>query len=310
MSLMKKFAISIAVGFLCLPVMAQSTQPAEGGRRPGMQGGRQFPQLAPEKSKTAWETQAKRVSASIGLDEAKAGQVTKSYIEARQSFAEAVKAARDEARERSHGLGRAEAAKEEQRVTNDVRNYERDKLQTELAKTLDRDQLGKVMPLMGSFDVQWDFMVDALLDMKLEADNNTKAMDATEKFVLAMSKVRSGGGDFQALREANLEARRELDETLKPLLSQEQLEKFRTAMNFGRAMGERRGPGTPGGQGGRGGQGRGGENGEPGAAGGTGEDSDDGAPPPRRGGQGGRGGGASGGAAGGAGGTGGGKAGE
>ena len=276
MNVLKTISMTVMSGVLCVPVMAQEERtppPTEGGRQRGMQGGRQFPQLPPEKAKAAWEAQAKRVSGAIGLDQEKTGKVTTSYVEARQSFAEAVKAARDDARERSRGMGREDAAREEQRVTIDVRNHEREKLQTALGSALDRDQLGKAMPLLGAFDVQWDFMVDSLTEMKLDAEKNTKAMDAVEAFVLAMSKVRNGGGDVQALREASVKSRGELDETMKTLLTEEQMVKFHTATNFGRPA---RGPGgaAPG-QGGQGGRGRGGASGAPGAAGGTGNAPDD-----------------------------------
>ena len=305
MNVLKTISMTVMLGVLCVPVMAQEERtppPTEGGRQRGMQGGRQFPQLPPEKAKAAWEAQAKRVSTSNGLDQEKTGKVTTAYVEARQSFAEAVKAAREDARERSRGMGREDAVREEQRVTIDVRNHEREKLQTALGSSLDRDQLGKVMPLLGAFDVQWDFMVDSLTEMKLDAEKNTKAMDAVESFVLAMSKVRNGGGDVQALREASVKSRAELDETMKTLLTEEQMVKFHTATNFGRAT---RGPGGagPGGQGGQGGRGRGGASGAPGAAGGTGTapDDDDASPGGGKGGTGG------GGAAGGTGGGGGGR---
>ena len=290
---------------LAIPALAQELPPTgeqEPGqpreRQPGGQGRRapgapgSLPRLSPEKAQAAWQAQATHVGKSIGLNEEQLKTVLAAYAEVRQKHSDATAKATEEimakAREEAGGERGGERGtfmQDLQKKIGEIDTAHRDELRTALAASLNQEQLDKAMPALGSFIHQWDFMTDSVLGFQLDEAKHSQAMVAMEKFVVATAKSRQEGQ-----RAAGGDSRRELTESMRSILTEEQFAQFQRS-SAGRMRGE----------------GRSGRGGEGGAAGGTGTGpGGDGAPGAR--GRGGRGrdggaGGAEGGGAGGAGGS-------
>lgn len=238
--------LSVVIGIvtcaaLCMTAVAQDTPPtdSDSGRR-GMQGGRQMPQLPPEKAKAAWQTQSARVATLLGVDKDNAAKLEAAYIAARESYIKEMRAAREDARSRVRGQDRDTAIAEEIRVMQETRDAERAKLEAMLKKFLAKEQVDKALPLLGAFDVQWDFIVDGLTTMQLEAGKQSQAMNHVDKYVLAMNDARATT-DREAMRQKSVDARRQLNESMQALLTPAEMEEFQKAVNFGRQPGAGRG---------------------------------------------------------------------
>ena len=257
---------SLAVGVLGASAWAQP-QPdsgqGQGQNRPrpprGDQGGR--PQeLSAEKAKAAWELEATAVSQQIGLNDSQTAAVVKAYSNARTSYAAAseklrkdMQAKRDAAGDGDNGNSRGEAMK----AMNDLTTAEKGKLQAALASSLTPDQVTKAVEPLGTFNPGWDRMVDQISGYKLTAANQQTALKAIQDYVVSTGKARAsmqgGGGDRDAMRTAMQDAQQKLNDSLKKVLSADQMTKFDSVMPRGR--------GGRGGGGGGGGGGQGGGNG-------------------------------------------------
>lgn len=263
----KMAAVLVAVGGMTVSALAQG-QPGRGGdrgerpRQPGGPGGpggggmRQV--LSPEKAKAAWELQARSVAKSLGLDDAKTSAVVKAYGAARESHNAALEKMREEMRGRGRDddAGGRRGLQEMQEAMEALNEKERGKLKDALAKTLSKEQVEKAMVPLGMFNRQWDVIADTIAGFNLDSAKQQRAMEATRAFVVAQAEARDTD-DREAMREQMQEARQELMDTMKGLLSEEQFGRFQAATMGGRGM---RGPGGEGGD--RPGRGGGREGGE------------------------------------------------
>ena len=289
MQLCRLIVSSLAVGVIGLSALAQDpppgpgAPPARGGQVPGGPGGPGGPgarqRLSPEKLKAAWEVEAKGVAKSLTLNDELTTKTVAAYSEARESqgaameklnrdFADKQRAARSGGEGDSPGGAdasreqRAAQIAERQKQAADLNKAEREKLQTALAKFMNPEQTTKALATLGTFNPRWDAMVDAVVGYKLDEAKSTEALTAIQTFVEQVGKAgemgpRGGSPDP--------DARKQLTDTMKKLLNEEQFGQFQRLAG-GRAPGAR-GEGAPeGGRGGAGGAGRGGA----GGAGGTG----------------------------------------
>jgi len=258
------------------PVRGNDGQPGQRGGQPGQRGGqpgqrgqpggpggpgggmRGGQQLSPEQAKAAWELQASTVAKRVGAKDDQVKSVVKAYIEARESHNAASEKMRRDMMEKAREAGGADPAAgggggargamgEMQKAMEALNTAERAKLQKALAGILSVDQAAKANASLGTFNRQWDTMVDTIAGFKLESAKQTKALSAIEDFVVASTKARTLE-DREASRDATQDARDTLQDTLDATLTEEQLAKFRGSMGGGRGMG---GPGGGGGQGGR-----------------------------------------------------------
>ena len=272
MQLCRLIVSSLAVGVIGLSALAQDppppgpgAPPARGGQGPGPGNpGRGRARLSPEKAKAAWEIEAKGVAKGLSLNDDLTSKTVAAYTEARESQSAAMeKLMRDIAEKGrsarggegdSGGAGgegsRGDQRAEQQKAFADLNKSEKDKLQTALAKFLNPEQTTKAVTTLGTFNSRWDAMVDAVVGFKLDEAKHTEALTAIQTFVEQAAKAgemgpRGGSPDP--------EARRQLTDTMKKLLNDEQFGQFQRIAG-GRA------PGGP--EGGRGGAGRGGAGGE------------------------------------------------
>lgn len=268
------FVSCIALGTLALSATAQNEPPARpavrparpadaGAPQPGGPGGARPQQLSPEKAKAAWEVEATGVAKRAMVEDAKIKDVVKAYSEARASYDAAAEKMRAEMRAKAEdkgggndkGGGGGGRGAEMMKAMEDLNKAEREKLQKALGAAVSQDQTTKLMASLGTFNRQWDAMADSISGFGLEAKKQQDALNAVEDYVVAQAKIRGGGPDAdpEARRSANQESRTKLTDSLKKVLSEEQMKKLEPMLGGGRG----RGPGGPGGGGG-GGQGGGG----------------------------------------------------
>ncbi len=305
MKLLRILTSSLMVGAMCLPVLAQdppkpgagegnppraprapraprdpAAPPGEGPGMPGGPGGAggpanpgMRPMMTPEQSKAAWELEATHLAKTLGFSGDQTKATVAAYTDARKSQMEAMEKLRQEVIAKAQQGGEDGAPRrggmgaEMQKAFADLNKTEKAKLESALSKSLSADQVSKALPALGSFNVQWDAMTNTLVGFKLDAAKNDEAMTATQTYVTAFAKAMENE-DREASRAANQEARKALGDTMKKVLSEEQLGQFQRYIGGGRAGGR------PGGAGGRGegagdGAGAGGNPGD-GAGGGAG----------------------------------------
>ncbi|MCC6677097.1 MAG: hypothetical protein IT436_08130 [Phycisphaerales bacterium] len=227
------------------PPAADTPQPGNAG---GPRGPRAMTTLSPEKAKAAWELQASGVAKHLGLDADKTKSLTKAYIEARESHTAASDKLRQEAMEKMRDAGndpQAARGADMMKAMEDLNTAERAKFEKALAGTLNPDQTTKALASLGSFNRQWDTMVDNFAGFGLEPAKQQEGLQAIEQYVVAAAAARTG--DRDTMRTAMQEARTKLLDSMKKILSDEQFAKFEASF----APGGRGGPGGPGG--GRGG---------------------------------------------------------
>lgn len=286
-----KVAMSVlAVGLLAIPALGQDAPPSgsggaggaggpPGGQRGGGGGGPAGrPVLPPEQAKQAWELEVKHLGAELGLNDKQVADAVKAYSEVReahgkglQDLTQKFRPPRGEDGQFDPEAQRAQAD-EMRKAFEDLNTSNREKLKTELAKSMTSEQVDKAMIPLGTFNPNWDAAVITVVGFKLEADKQETSMDAMLKYVTTIGAA-YGSTDRAALRTANQTARRELNETMKPLLTEEQFGKLQAALAGGR--GQMGGEPPAGGQrprGARGGAG-GGAAGGAGGTGGTGGES-------------------------------------
>lgn len=254
---------SIAVLFATLPSIAQQPPDApgqpppppppgergpSGPGRPGFgPGGGMRPMLEPTKAKAAWTLEAQTASRRTGLEEAQTAKTVELYIAARGQHRAATEEIRSKLREK---MEEAQAGSDEprgdwreigaelQKQIGDLQKSQREQLTTKLTEVLGAEQAGKVAASLGSFNPNWDFMVDALVGFNLEPAKLNKALGLTESYIIAADHARgSAGDDPGAMRTAMQEARANLADALEPILTPEQMDNFRRTINPGRGPG-------------------------------------------------------------------------
>lgn len=244
------------------------------GRGPGMGfGGRQ---LSPEKAKAAWELQAKGVAGRLGLNEAQTKSLVSAYLTAREAQGTAAEKIRQEAMQAGQEGG-MEAMRESMKKIEEVSTTQRENLKKALAGSLSSEQVEKAMASLGTFNRQWDRVVDVFGTFKLDAAQQQQGLNAIEDYAVTLAAAQAqaqaamnqrraegggpgegggagggGAGERNGIRTANQEGRQQLLTALQPLLNKEQVTKIEEAL-----PGAGRGPGGAGG-GRRGGGGGGG----------------------------------------------------
>lgn len=242
---MSSFAALFVAGAVALPVLAQpENRPDRGGRQqpergerpgqpgPGMRGFGQ--QLSAADAKVAWEAQAKGVAKRLKLTDEKATATVAAYSAARESHSAAFEKLRQEMQGEGGGGGIF-------RAMQDLNRSEGEKLEKALGAKLSSEETKKAMESLGTFNFGWDTMAFSIHGMKLEADKQQQALDAVETFVVASERLRANmmDGDRQEMMERTRENREKLSESLKKVLTEEQMRAFEEAT---RGRGQRQRP--------------------------------------------------------------------
>jgi hypothetical protein len=285
MRLFATFIVStLALGLAAMPALAQNGGGGKGGEPPkepaqkpprdagGAPGGApRNPPMTAEKAKAAWQWEAKGVSKELGLSDDLATKTVNAYVDARENYKAAADKARKDAADKARGAGeggdaeaRRGAMQEIQKAMAEMRKTEADKLSANLGKFLSKEQTEKAMTALGTFggfNGSWDQMVHAVAEFNLGDDKMYQALPPIQTYVVTTSKLRDST-DRSGIQQATRDARDKLNESMKKILNDTQMEQFQRKVGGNREpRGE--GAGGPPGQGGgrRGGGGAGGDQG-------------------------------------------------
>jgi hypothetical protein len=222
-----------------------------GGARGGF-GGMMGEPLSADKAKAAWDLEAAGVAGRLGLNADQTKALQKAYGDARTSQQAVMEKLRQDQQAKMKDMDpedRRDAMQSARKAMEDANKSERDKLTKAVTAAVPGDKGTQAATALGSFNPQWDRMVDTIGGFKLDAAKQQDALNAIETFSAAQTKTLQGAGpdsDRQAMREEMQAAREKLTASLKKDLTDDQLKKFEETM-----------PGMRGGQGGGGGRGRG-----------------------------------------------------
>jgi hypothetical protein len=195
-------------------------------------------------AQAAWTTQAKAVAKELNLSAEDEKKITDAYIASRKSHREALSGlSRDDMRSWFEASQKAAAT-------------ERAALKTALSETLTDEQTARVLPVLGSYNQQWDRLVHTLAGYNLDADKHQQAMKLTAQYVIEVDAARDraiAAQDLQGMRASAQQAKQKLDDAMASVLSADQLAKWKedtAPRGGGGAPGGRRGGGdTQGGTG-------------------------------------------------------------
>lgn len=222
--IVRNLFVMLALASVSLGAYAQP-----GGRGPG---------LSPEDRAKIGAAQATIVAADLKLD-----------AEKTQKFVAAYEAFQKEASENRPEFGRGDWEAMRKHVEE-----QQAKLATSLKAVVDEAQAKEAASVLGGFNRGWDRMVAVLLGFELGAEKEPQALAHTLTYVKAGNVARensSGDDGFGELREAMAAAKKSLDESLAPLLSEEQKAKWLEATSWRGDRGDRgRGEGRDRGEGG------------------------------------------------------------
>jgi Spy/CpxP family protein refolding chaperone len=216
--------VALAAAFImAATASAQDTTPER--QPPPRRPGPDAQQLSPEVIEAAWQLQARSVSGELKLSEDQIKKVTETYLKARKSHAETLRAKLEEVRanreagneppERGRG-GMATAMAEATAAA-------RKELEAGLAAAIGADLTAKAIVPLGTFDRAWDGMVAEVIGFKLEAAKTSQVLVPIQAYVVAVTKARSSD-DREGVREAVQAERGKLEKALEPLLTKEQIQ--------------------------------------------------------------------------------------
>lgn len=184
----------------------------------------------------AWKALAESVGKSLNLNEEQTKSVVNAYVASRKKL--------DAEQENATGEGRARFE-----AMMEAAEKERASLKTALSATLTPEQVETAMKTLGGYGRQIDRMVATILDMKLDADVQQKALVHIQEYAGEVNGIRERStdrGDWESMRTVMQSAKTKLDEALGKVLSESQMAKWNEETAW-RGRGGRRGPGGEGG---------------------------------------------------------------
>lgn len=190
-----------------------------------------------------WTLQAQSMAKELGLNDELTQKVVDAYLASRKDLASAIEQATGEGRARFAAMMKAA-------------EVERTDLEEALRGTLTAEQLEKAVNALGAFGRQTDRMIAAIQDMKLDDDQQQKALVMINEYSADISAMRENAStrdDWQGLRAAMQEAKSKLDTNIATVLSESQLATWNQETAW---RGRGRGPGRDGGGQGRAERGR------------------------------------------------------
>lgn len=232
-----KVGVALIAGAVCLAAIGASAQGPRGGG-----GGRQLP---PERRDAVWTLEAEGVSKDIGLNAADTAKVVAAYKTSRESHGKATEELMATA-ERGPGM---------MQQMQEIADTERGKLAAELEAAIGKDNATKAVAVLGTYQRDWDRLVDALASFSLDAEKQSKGLTKIAEHIVEVDKAQQdafASFDMDGFRAAAQESKARLDAAMAEILSAEQLATWNEQT-------ARRGRGGPGG-GGQGGPGGGPQN--------------------------------------------------
>jgi hypothetical protein len=173
--------------------------------------------LSPEKEMAAQTIEAQFVGKSLQLSDDNTSKLAQAYIKARKSL--------NDARQALRGQGTTGF-----QAFQELTEKESKKLEADIKKFLNDDQVKKSMESLGTFNTTWDRMVDALAGYKLEKKAMDKALAKVHDYIIESAKLMQqarASGSFQEVRPKLQELRDKLDKAMESILSKDQLEQWK-----------------------------------------------------------------------------------
>jgi len=179
--------------------------------------------LSPDKQEVAWTIQAKGMAKQLGLSEEATKKLIETYKKSRKDQNKATR----ELRMNAGGDRRSATQK-----IREQRGKDQGTLKKSVGEFLNEDQTSKAMSSLGTFNSQWDRMVDTLANLSLPEEKLNKSLEQVQSYVTASDKAQSEGmasGDRRAIRESMQKLKGELDGKLGAILTEEQQKKWSEA---------------------------------------------------------------------------------
>lgn len=218
---------STVAAFAALTCLWQASAFAQRGRGPA---------FAQDRLETAWTLEAQGVAHDLGLSEEATSKLVDAYKDVRASHQKALEELMATA-ERGPGMFQQ---------MRDVNASERAELKERVASFLDQEQTDEVIKSLGTFNRQWDRLVDALASLGLAEDKQYEGLTLIAEYAVestAAQEEAMAAMDFQSMRSTMQTMKEELDASMEDILTAVQLSQWKEATA---RRGGRRGPGGPG----------------------------------------------------------------
>jgi len=271
MALARFLTLALALAAISLPAYAQNDPAGPGAPPPGSRRPQAAYRLSPEQALAAWQIEAAGFARGLGLPEDVQRLVVDAYVKARQSYRQGVEKLRPEPRQRPPRDGRrraggragnpdepdnaaapsdddstgrparGQARQRDDRPRDEFRQKmadllaaEKKKLRADLQKILAGGQLGYAIDLLGTFSAEWDVMVHAVTELKLDQAKQTKALQLIKAYIAETDgPVGNETGDRRAAMRQRFEARRTMLQAIEGLLTDDEFAAFRRAVPAG-----------------------------------------------------------------------------
>jgi hypothetical protein len=179
-----------------------------------------------KKGEVAWNLQVQSVAVELGLSKEKIDKLEAAYIAARKSQAQAIKALPEETdRQKSRA------------ATEAVNTTERGKLGAALKSIVSDDQVVKILPLLGSFNKNWDKFILTLQGFGLSEEKMNAGVKLVNSYITSYEKARNvamaSGNRFSKKESQKL--KNNLDSDLAKILTDTQLTQWKEITTKGKA---------------------------------------------------------------------------
>ncbi len=171
------------------------------------------PQLTLEKAQAAWTLAARGVANELSLSKKVTSQLVDAYKAARESYQKAMEELRGTGGRGFEGF-------------RELAGKERGKLETALKGFLSDKQAAEAIASLGTFNGEWDRMLDVIAGFKLNDKKLFPALALISTYVVDYSKAANtamANQDWQSIRTARETHKATLDSGLAGILSKEQL---------------------------------------------------------------------------------------
>jgi hypothetical protein len=178
-----------------------------------------------KKAEAAWNLQVQSVGAELGLSKEKIDKLEAAYTAARKSQAEAIKALPEEA-DRQKSRAAVEA----------VNTAERGRLGVALKGIVSDEQAVKILPLLGSFNKNWDKFILTLEGFGLSEEKMNTGVKLVNSYITSYEKARSeamASGNWFSKKESQ-KLKNNLDSELVKILTDTQLTQWKEITTKGK----------------------------------------------------------------------------
>jgi len=177
--------------------------------------------LPPDRQEAAWTVEVLTLAKELKLTDEQTAKVAIAYKYHRKTFQEAVL--------KSVGKNPNDRTAAIQEIT-DLRYREVSEFELFLKSVLAEAEVKTAIASLGTFNGQWDNMVDVILGFKLDEQKQDDAMRLIKPYIEASSKAQDKAAedmDIEALRSQMQKLKQKLEADLAPILSPAQMDEWK-----------------------------------------------------------------------------------